>query len=153
MLLQSRQILTRIFSLKVKLKKEKERERDCLTDWIQYTISKFDWLIKSDWLIKTDWLSDWLTKSDWPSWTDCISLYTTKGHTKKIEKFGGFVLHSLTHSPPSCKNYLGQFAKARDQKQLYRLNETMSHSGGGLKYVRLSHSPFSWLFWPPNWPN
>ena len=33
--------------------------------------------------------------------------------------------------------------KARDQKQLYRLYETKSHSGGGLKYVRLSHLPFS----------
>ena len=41
--------------------------------------------------------------------------------------------------------------KARDQKQLYRLYETKSHSGGGgLKYVRLSHLPFSWPFWPPN---
>ena len=41
--------------------------------------------------------------------------------------------------------------KARDQKQLYRLNETKSHSGGGgLKFVGLSHSTFFGLFGPRN---
>ena len=36
--------------------------------------------------------------------------------------------------------------KARDQKQNYRLKETMSLSGGGLKYVGLSLSPLFGLF-------
>ena len=36
--------------------------------------------------------------------------------------------------------------KARDQKQNYRLKETMSLSRGGLKYVGLSLSPVFGLF-------
>ena len=38
--------------------------------------------------------------------------------------------------------------KARDQKQNYRINETKSHSGGGSKFVGMSHSPFLGLFGP-----
>ena len=38
--------------------------------------------------------------------------------------------------------------KARDQKQNYRMNEPKSYSGGGSKFVGVSHSPFLWLFGP-----
>ena len=38
--------------------------------------------------------------------------------------------------------------KAHDQKQNYRMNETKSHSGGGSKFVGVSHLPFLGFFGP-----
>ena len=40
------------------------------------------------------------------------------------------------------------YLKARDQKQLYRLNETKSHSGGGgFEICRAVSFDLFWAFW------